>query len=85
MRGIFVEIGSAYGIPLAAILGPSKISRISKARQHGMAIAHRHGFSTHEIGNYLARDHTTVCHGIKVVKKRMTKANMMAEAMEEPK
>ncbi len=65
LRQIVDDVAEATGVPASAILGESRVRRITRARQIVMFVAHRQGLSLTEIGQFLRRDHTSVMHGIR--------------------
>lgn len=62
-------------IPIEEIRGQSRVRPVAWARQSVYYAAHMNGVSLSEIGKYFNRDHTSVLHGIRAVKKRITAAN----------
>ena len=62
-RHILVAVSYAHGIPIAAILGPSRARKIVLARQHAChAMRYLLKMPYPQIGDHLARDHTTAMH-----------------------
>lgn len=55
------------GVGIDAMLGRSRVARISDARQRLWAALWRAGWSIGEIGRTLGRDHTTVISGLRRV------------------
>lgn len=71
------EAAAAYGVCARDILSPSRIHRIAHARQDAMvrlrAITDPDGkprYSLPVIGRAFDRDHTTVVHAIRAIRKR---------------
>lgn len=54
------------------VLGKCKTKPIAHLRQEIMSLAAEAGYSTPEIGRALNRDHSTVVHGIKAHRKRVS-------------
>ena len=65
LRQIVDDVAEATGVSASAILGESRVRRITRARQIVRIVAHRQGLSLTEIGQFLRRDHTSVMHGIR--------------------
>jgi chromosomal replication initiation ATPase DnaA len=70
IAGIIRDVAGEFGVPDAAIRGNSRVRIVAIPRQEVMRRAHDAGFSLHQIGHVLSRDHTTVLHGIKAAKAR---------------
>lgn len=64
---IVAKAGVIFDVRVSAIYGPEKVIRLVRARQAAMAVANEAGFGPTLIGRVLARDHSTVCHDIKIV------------------
>lgn len=64
IRRIAGEVSEATGIRVSAIYGPSQRAKDCRARELVCFIAYRQGFSLAEIGEALARHHTTILHAI---------------------
>jgi hypothetical protein len=58
-------VSTETGVPLRELLGRSHRASVSRARQVLFAALALEGLSTPEIGYLLARDHTTVLHGLR--------------------
>jgi len=66
------KVAKYYDLSAKEILGTSRVKNIKTARQIGMYLMKEElGMSTVEIGRELSKDHTTVMHGIKVVKTNL--------------
>lgn len=64
MRRLSAEIMEREGIPHEKWFEPGRQpNHIAHPRQEFMFLARRAGFTTTQIGNFLGRDHSTVCHG----------------------
>ena len=61
------SITAVTGVSIEAMLGRSRLARISDARQRLWAALWRAGWSIGEIGRTLGRDHTTVISGLRRV------------------
>lgn len=51
-----------HGITLEEMQGYSRIPKYIKARREAIAAMHKRGFSLHQIGEAMRRDHTTIVH-----------------------
>ena len=66
------KVAKYYDLSSKDLLGTSRIKNIKTARQIGMYLMKEElGLSTVEIGRELSKDHTTIMHGIKVVKTNL--------------
>jgi chromosomal replication initiation ATPase DnaA len=65
------RVSQATGVSVADILSPKRKQPIARARQLVMWEARRQGASFSEIGRYLARDHTSVIHGVNRIEQLM--------------
>lgn len=62
-RHVLVAVSYAHGIPIAAILGPSRARKVVYARQHAChAMRYVLKMAYPKIADELARDHTTAMH-----------------------
>lgn len=59
------RVARSLGHTLERLRGPSRAKPIVNARWIAMAEAREAGFTYHEIGRALCRDHTTVIHGVR--------------------
>lgn len=80
MNALAEEVANKTGITLAQMRGPSRTRFVVRARHLFMFKANQAGVSYTNIGNYLNRDHTTVWHGIKQVKRSIEKHEMEVAA-----
>lgn len=58
-------------VTLKAIRSQNRTPRLVRVRQAIMCELQDSGFSTVEIGEFLERDHSTVCHGAKEHRKKL--------------
>ena len=73
MASIVADVADVHGLPVADLMGRSKLKHIVAARQEAMwrirqvmlsdGVTPR--YSTTQIGRYFDRDHTTVIHACK--------------------
>ena len=70
LREVIQEVADEHGLMVEDFQGKKRYRRVAWPRQEAMAAAHRAGFSLHEIGKFLGRDHTTVLAGIRAHKDR---------------
>tara|TARA_B110001469_G_scaffold43669_1_gene43034 strand:+ start:54 stop:392 length:339 start_codon:yes stop_codon:yes gene_type:complete len=62
------SVANAYGMPTNVLLGRSRVSHVSEARQVVMFIlVRRRGMSASGVGRFLKRNHGSVLHGLKTV------------------
>lgn len=84
-RHILLAVSYAHGIPIAAILGPSRERRTVYARQHAChAMRYVLKMTYPAIGDELARDHTTALHSSNTwvhLQKRFPKEVMLVSQM----
>lgn len=59
------EIAFWHGVEPAAVLGPSRDRRNSRARGDVMRRLRSEGFTSVQIGRWLNRDHSTVLYWVK--------------------
>lgn len=69
-REILRDVARYSGVKSSDILGPVSAGKVVRARQIFMLACSEAGLKSVEIGRFLARDHSTVLHGIKVEKAR---------------
>lgn len=66
------KVAKYYDLSAKDLLGKSRVKNIKTARQISMYLMKEElGLSTVEIGRELSKDHTTIMHGIKVVKENL--------------
>ena len=66
------KVAKYYDLSAKDLLGKSRIKNIKTARQISMYLMKEElGLSTVEIGRELSKDHTTIMHGIKVIKENL--------------
>lgn len=71
IRAIAGEVGELAGIAPEAILGRCRTAKTAEARQVVMFAAHHgHGISKYAIAKAMARDLSTIAHGIDAEAKR---------------
>lgn len=72
LRQLAMRFCDEEEISLGALLGPGRHQGISRLRQAFMAeVYDTKQFSLPQIGRFLARDHTTILHGVRVHKARV--------------
>ena len=72
VKQLIDKVAKYYNLSSKDILGTSRIKNIKTARQIGMYLMKEElGLSTVEIGRELSKDHTTIMHGIKVIKTNL--------------
>lgn len=74
IRDLVEHAAKKTGVPVEEIQGNSRVRRIAWTRQSVYYAARMEGISLTEIGDFFGRDHTSVLHGIRAVKKRMQTA-----------
>ena len=66
------KVAKYYNLNSKDLLGKSRVKNIKTARQIAMYLMKEElGLSTVEIGRELSKDHTTIMHGIKVIKDNL--------------
>ena len=72
VKQLIDRVAKYYNLSAKDLLGTSRIKNIKTARQISMYLMKEElGMSTVEIGRELSKDHTTIMHGIKVVKNNL--------------
>lgn len=72
VKQLIDKVAKYYGLSSKDLLGTSRVKNIKTARQIGMYLMKEElGLSTVEIGRELSKDHTTIMHGIKVIKNNL--------------
>lgn len=72
VKQLIDKVAKYYNLSSKDILGTSRVKNIKTARQIGMYLMKEElGLSTVEIGRELSKDHTTIMHGIKVIKTNL--------------
>ena len=72
VKQLIDKVAKYYDLSAKDLLGTSRIKNIKTARQIGMYLMKEElGLSTVEIGRELSKDHTTIMHGIKVIKTNL--------------
>lgn len=70
IRRMAAEVSELTGIRVAAIYGASHVAKDCRARELLCHMAAEHGYSTHEIGEVLARSHSSIVRAIANEKRR---------------
>ena len=72
VKQLIDKVAKYYNLSSKDLLGTSRVKNIKTARQIGMYLMKEElGLSTVEIGRELSKDHTTIMHGIKVIKTNL--------------
>ncbi len=72
VKQLIDRVAKYYNLTAKDLLGTSRVKNIKTARQISMYLMKEElGMSTVEIGRELSKDHTTIMHGIKVVKNNL--------------
>jgi chromosomal replication initiation ATPase DnaA len=61
-RAIAEKVCADHQISMEELRGPSRLIRYVRARRDAIAAMHAKGFSLHQMGETLNRDHTTIVH-----------------------
>ena len=78
------RVAKYYNLTSKDLLGTSRMKDIKNARQVAMYLMNEElGLSTVKIGNEFNKDHTTIMHGIKVVKENIQKDFSVREQISE--
>lgn len=59
------------GIPAELALSRDRSAEVVRARDRGILRAHLSGHTVSDIGRALGRDHTTICHALKRMRRRL--------------
>lgn len=83
-RAVIDTVAKYYGLDTNDLLGKSRLKDIKTARQIAMYIMNEElSLSTVRIGQEFSKDHTTIMHGIKVVKENLkTDFNLRSQMTE---
>jgi chromosomal replication initiator protein len=66
------KVAKYYNLTSKDLYGESRVKDIKNARQIAMYLMNEQlGLSTVKIGNEFKKDHTTIMHGIKVIKTQL--------------
>lgn len=83
-KQVIDRVAKYYDLSMKDLLGVSRIKNIKSARQVAMYLMNEElGLSTVRIGSEFKKDHTTVMHGIKVIKKNLKVDFNLREQMTE--
>ena len=84
MQGIIRATSDRYGIKRSSMMGPARSDCYAHPRQLAMLLCREllPHVSVAVIGRIFARDHTTILHGIKAARKRMSWCNETRDAYE---
>ena len=71
-RQVIDRVAKYYNLNAKDLLGTSRVKDIKNARQVAMYLMNEElGLSTPKIGDEFKKDHTTIMHGVKVIKKNL--------------
>jgi len=70
-RRMAKSVAERHGLKLPDILGNEKTKKVATARQEVMFELRDRGWSYAQIGQAMARDHSTILHGVKAHEKRL--------------
>ena len=59
-------IAKVYGYTVDDILGKRRLKALVSVRRQCVNMLHEKGYSTTEIGRIMNRDHSTICHALKM-------------------
>lgn len=83
-RQLIDRVAKYYNLSAKDLLGTSRVKDIKNARQIAMYLMNEElGLSTVKIGNEFGKDHTTIMHGVKVVKDNLKKDFNLREQISE--
>lgn len=84
LRKLITSAARICDVPEGCITGPQKCREIVLARQMAAYAAyHELGISSVQIGRAMQRDHTTILHSLKAIKKEIARSNVVAAQVEE--
>lgn len=72
MRSIVQQVSFRTGVLSMDLMGHTRKPRVVKARHLVMFKAYQNGLTYDFIGEYLGRHHTSVMHGVKKIKKKLS-------------
>lgn len=71
-RQVIDRVAKYYNLNAKDLLGTSRVKDIKNARQVAMYLMNEElGLSTPKIGDEFKKDHTTIMHGVRVIKKNL--------------
>ncbi|MCQ2571055.1 MAG: chromosomal replication initiator protein DnaA [Candidatus Saccharibacteria bacterium] len=71
-KQLIERVAKYYGLTSKDLLGTSRVKDIKNARQIAMYLMNEElGLSTVKIGNEFSKDHTTIMHGVKIIKTNL--------------
>ncbi|MGB7244272.1 MAG: helix-turn-helix domain-containing protein [Sulfitobacter sp.] len=80
-RKIINAVSEATGVTKGELLGPSRLRRISWARQFAMwKISKETNMNDTQVGRLFNKHHTTVLHARRAIEKRRQAANMKGKS-----
>ncbi len=83
-KKIIEKVAKYYDLEATDLLGKSRVKNIKNARQIAMYIMNEDmGMSTKQIGRELDKDHTTIMHGVRMVKQYLKTDFNLREQMTE--
>ena len=83
-KQVIDKVAKYYDLSARDLLGTKRTKNIKNARQVAMYLMNEElGFSTVRIGNEFSKDHTTVMHGVKVIKNSLRNDFRLREQMTE--
>lgn len=71
METIVASVAEVAAVPVAEIMGPSRLRKVARARQLAMWHGRQAGLTLGQIGQYLNRDHTSVMNGVRRIEQLM--------------
>lgn len=71
MSEIVASVAKVAAVPVAEIMGTSRLRKVARARQLAMWHGRQAGLSYPQIGQFLNRDHTSVMNGVRRVEQLM--------------
>lgn len=82
MGRVMDAVAAKYRVSKRAILGPSRVRNVARARQIAMYLGRQLGLSLVEIARALGgRDHTTVMHGCERIETELAESAQLAQEL----
>jgi chromosomal replication initiator protein len=66
---VLARVAQFYRVTVEKLLGPHRHRAVARPRMIAMLLLHERGMSLHAIGRAVRRDHSTVVHGVGLVKR----------------
>ena len=81
MAGVLAATLEASGVRREVLISEERKGRITKWRHAAMYVCREQGYSLPQIGAVFARDHSSVLHGVKTIRRRVSEQHPATMAM----